>query len=50
MLSVSEVPLFPGCSASLDSKERISCLNEKMARYIQRKFDTGLARDINSKL
>jgi protein TonB len=49
MLSVSEVPLFPGCSASLDSKERISCLNEKMARYIQRKFDTGLARDINGK-
>jgi protein TonB len=35
---------------ALDSKERISCLNEKMARYIQRKFDTGLARDINGRI
>jgi protein TonB len=49
ILSVTEVPLYPGCSASLDSKERIDCLNEKMARYIQRKFDTVLARDINGK-
>jgi protein TonB len=49
MLSVSEVPLFPGCSEGLDSEERISCLNEKMARYIQRKFDTGLASAVEGK-
>ncbi len=47
--SVSEVPLFPGCSSSLDSEERISCLNEKMGRYIQRKFDTSLANSVNGK-
>jgi len=49
MLSVSEVPLFPGCSAGLDSEERISCLNEKMQRYIQRKFDLSLANATEGK-
>lgn len=47
--AVTEVPLFPGCSPSLDSEERISCLNEKMARYIQRRFDLGLAREVEGK-
>ncbi|BAO55146.1 energy transducer TonB [Nonlabens marinus] len=49
LLAVSEVPLFPGCSESLDKDERISCLNEKMARYVQRKFDTALANEVQGK-
>ncbi|SCY39693.1 protein TonB [Nonlabens sp. Hel1_33_55] len=49
MLSVSEVPLYPGCSAKLDNEERISCFNEKMARYVQRRFDTSLANELNGK-
>lgn len=47
--SVHEVPLFPGCSAAMDREERVRCLNNKMARFIQRKFDTGLATTINGK-
>ncbi|WP_194850297.1 energy transducer TonB [Nonlabens antarcticus] len=49
LVAVSEVPLFPGCSAKLDNNERIECLNEKMARFIQRKFDTSLANEMDGK-
>ncbi|MGB5982745.1 MAG: energy transducer TonB [Nonlabens sp.] len=42
---VSEVPLFPGCSSSMDRAERIDCLNSKMARFVQRKFDTSMANE-----
>ncbi|AZQ42901.1 energy transducer TonB [Nonlabens ponticola] len=44
MVAVSEVPLYPGCSSRLDRNDRIDCLNKKMARYIQKRFDTGLAQ------
>ena len=47
--SVHEVPLFPGCSAAMDREERVDCLNKKMARFIQRKFDTSLANSIKGK-
>ncbi|MEO9953179.1 energy transducer TonB [Nonlabens sp.] len=45
--ALHEVPLFPGCSARMDSKERVECLNKKMGRFIQRKFDTSLGNDLN---
>lgn len=45
--ALHEVPLFPGCSSRMDSKERIECLNKKMGRFIQRKFDTSLGNDLN---
>ncbi len=46
MMTVSEIPLFPGCDASLNSTERINCLNKKMARFVQRYFDTSIGSDI----
>lgn len=49
LASVHEVPLFPGCSTAMDREERVSCLNKKMARFIQRKFDTGLANSVTGK-
>lgn len=42
---VMEVPLFPGCDASLDRADRINCLNNNMQRFIQKKFDTSIATD-----
>ncbi|PPK96969.1 protein TonB [Nonlabens xylanidelens] len=45
--ALHEVPLFPGCSSRMDSKERVECLNKKMGRFIQRKFDTSLGNDLN---
>ncbi len=43
---VSEVPLFPGCDVSLDRTERIECLNEKMSRFVQRRFDADLRKTL----
>ncbi|WP_055411727.1 energy transducer TonB [Nonlabens sp. YIK11] len=48
VMSVTEVPLFPGCSASLNNEERINCLNEKMQRFVQRRFDLSLANELNN--
>ncbi|MFT7285251.1 MAG: protein TonB [Nonlabens sp.] len=45
--ALHEVPLFPGCSSIMDSEERVDCLNKKMARFIQRKFDVNLANSMN---
>jgi protein TonB len=49
LTSVHEVPLFPGCNAAMDREERVVCLNKKMARFIQRKFDTSLANSVEGK-
>lgn len=49
LLAVSAVPLFPGCNARLDNKDRIECLNDKMARFVQRRFDTSLASEVKGK-
>ena len=46
---VSEVPLFPGCASSMSREERIDCLNNKMGRYVQRKFDTRVTNDVNDR-
>ncbi|AGC76198.1 protein TonB [Nonlabens dokdonensis] len=49
LASVHEVPLFPGCNAGMNRAERVDCLNDKMARFVQRKFDTRLGRTLDSK-
>ena len=49
LITVHEVPLFPGCDVSMSREQRVKCLNEKMARFVQRKFDTSLGRSLNSK-
>lgn len=43
---VSEVPLFPGCSSKMDRAERIDCLNSKMGRFVQRRFDSSMANEL----
>ncbi|MGB3590676.1 MAG: energy transducer TonB [Nonlabens sp.] len=46
--TVMEVPLFPGCKERLNREERIECLNKKMTRFVQRKFDTRSAVDFDA--
>ncbi|ARN78615.1 hypothetical protein BST97_11795 [Nonlabens spongiae] len=46
---VSEVPLFPGCSSSLDREDRIECLNLKMGKFVQRWFDTSHTDNLNGR-
>lgn len=45
---VMEVPLFPGCSPSMNREERIDCLNKKMTRFVQRKFDARHSGNLES--
>ena len=45
---VMEVPLFPGCDPSLGREDRIKCLNEKMTRFVQRKFDATQSGNVQS--
>ena len=47
--AVSAVPLYPGCNSSLNNNERIECLNEKMGKFVQRRFDTSLASELKGK-
>jgi protein TonB len=47
--ALHEIPLFPGCSPSMKKADRVACLNEKMARFIQRKFDTSLGDTVDGK-
>jgi len=47
LAALHEAPLFPGCRSSMDKEERIDCLNKKMARFVQRKFDVNLANSMD---
>jgi protein TonB len=43
---VEIVPVYPGCEKMTTNKERIKCMNDKIARLVQRKFDDGLAGEL----
>ena len=42
---IENVPVFPGCENGNNAKKR-KCMSEKIARFIQRKFNTDLAGDL----
>mgnify|MGYP000533313294 CR=1 FL=1 len=41
---LEEAPLFPGCKGS--NEERKACFSEKISKYINRKFNAGLAEEM----
>ncbi len=43
--SVENVPIFPGCEKGNNEKKR-KCMSEKIAKFVQRKFNTDLAGDL----
>ncbi|TCK67567.1 protein TonB [Winogradskyella wandonensis] len=43
--NVEFVPIFPGCEKYNLNSEREKCLNEKMNKLVQRKFNTDIASD-----
>lgn len=43
---VEKVPIFPGCESAASNEERLACMSEKLAKLIQRKFNTELAADL----
>lgn len=46
MKDVEKVPIFPGCESANNNEERMACMSEKLAKLIQRKFNTDLAHDL----
>ncbi|MFD2914960.1 energy transducer TonB [Psychroserpens luteus] len=43
---VEIVPVYPGCEKMTSNSERIKCMNEKITKLVQRKFDTDLAGEL----
>nr|WP_321230629.1 energy transducer TonB [uncultured Psychroserpens sp.] len=46
MKDVEIVPVYPGCEKMTSNSERIKCMNEKITKLVQRKFDTDLAGEL----
>jgi protein TonB len=46
MINVEIVPIYPGCEKMKTNQDRVKCMNEKIARLVQRKFDTDLASEL----
>ena len=45
---IEEAPIFPGCEG-LDSLELKKCFTRKISRFVNRKFNTNLAEELNLK-
>jgi protein TonB len=43
MNGVEIVPVYPGCENMTTNTERVKCMNEKIGKLVQRKFNTDLA-------
>ncbi|MEM5566695.1 energy transducer TonB [Psychroserpens sp. AS72] len=46
LTGVEVVPVYPGCEKKTTNGERIKCMNEKITKLVQRKFDTDLASEL----
>ena len=42
---IENVPVFPGCERGNNEKKR-KCMSEKIAKFVQRRFNTDLAGDL----
>ena len=42
---IENVPVFPGCERGNNAKKR-KCMSDKIAKFVQRKFNTDLAGDL----
>jgi len=45
-LGVERAPVFPGCEALTNNKERIDCMSGEIGKIINRKFNRDIAGDI----
>ena len=45
LMGVEVVPIYPGCEDKTTNEERIKCMNKKISKLVQRKFDTQIASD-----
>ncbi|MDC7994654.1 energy transducer TonB [Altibacter sp. HG106] len=43
---IENVPIYPGCESAGNNNAKKQCMSEKIQKYVQKKFDTGLAGDL----
>lgn len=43
MIDVEIVPVYPGCESMTTNEDRVKCMSQKLAKLIQRRFDTDIA-------
>ncbi|WP_044626495.1 energy transducer TonB [Neotamlana nanhaiensis] len=43
---IQNVPIFPGCEGEVTNQGRKKCMEKKIAKLVQRKFDADLASDL----
>lgn len=46
IMIVQKVPVYPGCESATNNKERRKCMSAKLAKHIQRKFDSNLGSEL----
>lgn len=46
MRDVEIVPIYPGCEKMMTNATRVKCMNDKLARLIQKKFNTDLVSEL----
>lgn len=45
--TVQEVPIFPGCEKKKTKQDKKACFEQKVGRFINRRFDTGIAESLS---
>jgi len=43
---IENVPVYPGCEKKKNNEDRKKCMNEKIKKFVDRNFDTGLANEL----
>ncbi|GAB2764884.1 energy transducer TonB [Salinimicrobium soli] len=46
IISVEEVPVFPGCENLTSNSQRRDCMSEKISQLVNRKFDSNLGEEL----
>jgi protein TonB len=44
---IENVPIYPGCEDMKNNDDRMKCMNEKIKRFVNKNFNTGLANRLN---
>ncbi|MEM6684826.1 MAG: energy transducer TonB [Bacteroidota bacterium] len=44
---IEDAPIYPGCEKFKTKEKRKQCMSEKIQKLINRKFNTGIAEDLN---
>lgn len=43
---IENVPIFPGCEGEKNNADRKKCMQEKITRFVNKNFNTGLANEL----